>query len=250
MNRFIGSLSILEELLSTPIIIPNYIIYTIVAIIFVEYMFYRVQTLNEYFEYNSFNKLIKQSQYWLEKTQIEMLEKTEHIVKRDEITDLRNQMASLLTEVYILQNQVMYDDVKRDEITDLRSKMASVLTDISLIQKDIQEYTDSSDRYNKTIKSSIELIANEIDEIEEKVDKNIKDYCTENILVITEYVEEKLIQIEEDVDKQIEEKLNSKKKITQQVKCLLPLKYGKEPRAQGSYEVKESRTRQEYALAK
>ena len=219
MNRFIGSLSILEELLSTPIIIPNYIIYTIVAIIFVEYMFYRVQTLNEYFEYNSFNKLIKQSQYWLEKTQIEMLEKTEHIVKRDEITDLR-------------------------------SKMASVLTDISLIQKDIQEYTDSSDRYNKTIKSSIELIANEIDEIEEKVDKNIKDYCTENILVITEYVEEKLIQIEEDVDKQIEEKLNSKKKITQQVKCLLPLKYGKEPRAQGSYEVKESRTRQEYALAK
>ena len=56
MNRFIGSLSILEELLSTPIIIPNYIIYTIVAIIFVEYMFYRVQTLNEYFEYNSLRR--------------------------------------------------------------------------------------------------------------------------------------------------------------------------------------------------
>ena len=205
-NRFKGSLSVLEELLKSEveIHIPNYIIYTIGICIFFEYLFFRIQSMNEYTNDHAFKRISVQSHRWLEENVIEMLEKKEYSIKRDEIIDVRNQLASILTDVSILQKEVIIDNVKQDEIIDLRQKLASSLTDVSLLQKELL-----------SLKMSNEIIVEELEEIELKMDKNLKDYCAENILIITEYVEEKVNKLEENNlieknynNKQIEEKIN------------------------------------------
>ena len=71
--------------------------------------------MNEYTNDHAFKRISVQSHRWLEENVIEMLEKKEYSIKRDEIIDVRNQLASILTDVSILQKEVIIDNVKQDE---------------------------------------------------------------------------------------------------------------------------------------